>query len=184
MVTCVTGIVAPPMCSFAHHQQGGHRLVPPARFRGCGAGDSSRHGRARVWDGADRQDAQAPGPRHQSEGAAAAIELFPSRSGTTADLMALTTGRLHQIVGQYAQAAVICRDAGSMASSRTGPTSTCSTSSSCHRQPALRRHGGSFENRCRPRRRNRAAIRAAIGQSLLDPLPHTPWAMATGSTTA
>jgi|GEM_PF-705801 len=110
-----------------------------------------------------------------AEGAAAAIQLFPIRFGTTADPNELSAAELGTMIESYGRAAAICRDAGFDGVEPHGAHGfVLNQFFMPDRNERTDDYGGLLENRCRLGIEIVQRIKHAIGDSLLVLYRHTP----------
>ena len=108
-------------------------------------------------------------------GAAAAVQLFPGSLGADVEPDAPDAEDLRRLVGDFARAAAVCRDAGFDGVEPHGAHGFALNRffmpDRNHRTDA---YGGSLDNRCRLAVEIVRAIRAAAGEDLLVLYRHTP----------
>jgi len=110
-----------------------------------------------------------------AEGAAAAIQLFPIRFGTSADPNELSVAELRSMIESYGRAAAICRDAGFDGVEPHGAHGYLLNQFFMpDRNRRTDNYGGSLENRCRLGTEIVQRIKQTTGDSLLILYRHTP----------
>jgi 2,4-dienoyl-CoA reductase-like NADH-dependent reductase (Old Yellow Enzyme family) len=111
---------------------------------------------------------------HQ-EGAAAGIQLFPVISDEPADPTSPAREQIEKLIGDFARAAVVCRDAGFDAVEPHGAHGFLLNQFFMpDRNRRTDEYGGSLENRCRLAVRIVEQIRQAAGDKLVICYRHTP----------